>query len=77
MYPFPLAEEILTEPLEIRGGELVVPDGAGLGIEVNENIVERYPFIPGPWSFFHLESPGETIAVTGDHSLKWVNEKEA
>jgi L-alanine-DL-glutamate epimerase-like enolase superfamily enzyme len=72
MYPFPLAEEILAEPLEIKNGDLVVPNGAGLGIEINEAAIEKYPFIPGPWSFFRIDSPAQTIAVTGDHSVKWV-----
>jgi L-alanine-DL-glutamate epimerase-like enolase superfamily enzyme len=72
MYPFPLADEILTGPLDISKGRLTVPDGPGLGIEVDERVVDRYPFIPGPWSFFRIDSPPETIAVTGDHSVKWV-----
>jgi len=53
-------------------GYLVVPNGAGLGIEINEKVIEQYPFIPGPWSYFRLDSPSQTIAVTGDHSVKWV-----
>jgi hypothetical protein len=73
MYPFPLADEILSERPEIENGYLVLPDGPGIGIEINENVIEKYPFIPGPWSVFQLNSPAETIAVTGDHSLKWVN----
>jgi hypothetical protein len=72
MYPFPLSDEILTEPLEIEQGYLVVPEGPGLGIDIDERVIEKYPFIPGPWSVFRLESPPETIAVTGDHSIKWV-----
>jgi L-alanine-DL-glutamate epimerase-like enolase superfamily enzyme len=72
MYPFPLADEILTHPLEIVNGHLRVPDGPGLGVEIDEAVVDKYPFIPGPWSFFEITSPPETIAVTGDHSLKWV-----
>jgi len=72
MYPFPAAEEILKQPLDIHGGRLTVPKGPGLGIEVDERVAERYPFIPGPWSFFRIDSPAETIAVTGDHSVKWV-----
>jgi L-alanine-DL-glutamate epimerase-like enolase superfamily enzyme len=72
MYPFPAADEILVEPLDIRDGSLRMPDGPGLGIAVNEDVAARYPFIPGPWSFFRLDSPAETIAVTGDHSVKWV-----
>jgi L-alanine-DL-glutamate epimerase-like enolase superfamily enzyme len=71
MYPFPLATEILTEPLPIERGELVVPRGPGLGLKVNESVIERYPWIPGPWSVFRLDSPAETWYVNSDHSLKW------
>jgi L-alanine-DL-glutamate epimerase-like enolase superfamily enzyme len=72
MYPFPLADEILAEPLDIRDGHLVVPNGPGLGIDIDERVVDKYPFIPGPWSSFQINSPPQTIAVTGDHSLKWL-----
>jgi L-alanine-DL-glutamate epimerase-like enolase superfamily enzyme len=72
MYPFPIADEILKEPLEIANGRLVVPRKPGLGVDIDERVVEKYPFIPGPWSFFRIDSPPETIAVTGDHSVKWV-----
>jgi L-alanine-DL-glutamate epimerase-like enolase superfamily enzyme len=73
MYAFPLADEILKEPLQIERGNLIVPKGPGLGVEINEAVIEKYPFIPGPWSFFHINSPAETVAVTGDHSVKWVS----
>ena len=72
MYPFPLADDILGAPLDIRKGYLHLPDGHGLGLPVNEAVVEKYPFIPGPWSYFHQDSPKQSIAVTGDHSVKWV-----
>ena len=72
MYPFPLADEILTEPLDIVGGHLRLPDAPGLGIDIDERVVDRYPYVPGPWSYFDIESPRQTIALTGDHSLKWV-----
>jgi len=75
MYPFPLADEILKTPLEIRNGILSVPKGPGLGIDVDERVIEKYPWIPGPWSYFKIHSPPETIAVTGDHSVKWVEAK--
>ena len=75
MYPFPLADELLKEPLEIKNGIMTVPKGPGLGIEVDERVVEKYPFLPGPWSFFKTDSPPETVAVTGDHSVKWVEGK--
>jgi L-alanine-DL-glutamate epimerase-like enolase superfamily enzyme len=71
MYPFPLAAEILKDPLEVDGGHLLVPRAPGLGIEVDETVVDRYPWIPGPWSYFRTDSPAETRAVTSDHSVKW------
>ena len=71
MYPFPLASEILKDPLDLEGGDLVVPRGPGLGVTVDESVIERYPWIPGPWSFFRIDSPPETLAVTSDHSVKW------
>jgi L-alanine-DL-glutamate epimerase-like enolase superfamily enzyme len=73
MYPWPLAEEILRDPFEIDRGDLVVPNGPGLGIDIDERVIEKYPFIPGPWSFFRIDSPLETVAVTGDHSVKWIS----
>jgi L-alanine-DL-glutamate epimerase-like enolase superfamily enzyme len=72
MYPFPLADEILREPLSVERGDLIVPTGPGLGVEIDECVIEKYPFIPGPWSFFKIDSPPETVAVTGDHSVKWI-----
>ncbi len=71
MYEFPLAADILKEPLSIENGNLIVPRGPGLGIDVDESVVERYPWIPGPWSYFRTDSPAETWAVTSDHSVKW------
>jgi L-alanine-DL-glutamate epimerase-like enolase superfamily enzyme len=72
MYPFPLAAAILKDPLPVEGGQLTVPREPGLGVHVDESVIERYPWIPGPWSSFRLESPPGTWAVTADHSVKWV-----
>jgi L-alanine-DL-glutamate epimerase-like enolase superfamily enzyme len=71
MYPFPLAAEILAQPLNLDHGDLIVPRAPGLGVAVDESVIERYPWIPGPWSFFHTDSPCETRAVSSDHSVKW------
>jgi hypothetical protein len=71
MYPFPLAHEILATPLEIERGELVVPQAPGLGVEINAEVIHKYPWIPGPWSWFELDSPREKFAVIGDHSIKF------
>jgi L-alanine-DL-glutamate epimerase-like enolase superfamily enzyme len=66
MYPFPLAAEILNEPLEVDRGQLTVPRTAGLGVTVDESVVERYPWIPGPWSYFRTDSPAVSQPVTAD-----------
>jgi hypothetical protein len=71
MYPFPLAREILRDSLEVVRGEFIVPREPGIGVEVNEGAIEKYPWIPGPWSYFRLESPPGIWAVTSDHSIKW------
>jgi len=71
MYPFPLAAEILKDPLELDHGDLIVPRAPGLGVAVDESVIERYPWIPGPWSYFHIASPAETRAVMSDHSVQW------
>jgi len=55
MYPFPLASEVLKDPLQLDNGDLIVPKGAGLGVEVDESVIERYPWIPGESSFSGLE----------------------
>ena len=72
MYEFPLAHEILAKPLEIERGDLIVSREPGLGVIVNEAVIEKYPWRPGPWSYFTLISPAETYAVVSDHSIKWV-----
>ncbi|HLK18271.1 MAG TPA: mandelate racemase/muconate lactonizing enzyme family protein [Bryobacteraceae bacterium] len=71
MYPFPLAAEVLSAPLQIDHGDLIVPNRPGLGVEVDESVIQRYPFAPGPWSFFDVASPRETHPVTGGHSETW------
>jgi L-alanine-DL-glutamate epimerase-like enolase superfamily enzyme len=71
MYPFPLASEILKGELEIAQGDLVVPAGPGLGVEVDERVIERYPWIPGPWSTWAIEGSGQVRGLFSDHSEKW------
>src|SRR5580692_9103617 len=66
MYPFPLAAEILSDPPQIDHGDLVVSREPGLGVKIDERAIEKYPWIPGPWSYFRTDSPAETHAVTSD-----------
>jgi len=71
MYPFPLAEEILAEPLPVSKGMLQIDRARpGLGIDVNERVVERFPWVSGPWSVFKIDSPAQTWAVGGDHTRR-------
>jgi L-alanine-DL-glutamate epimerase-like enolase superfamily enzyme len=71
MYPFDLAWEILKTPLKVEDGELIVPALPGLGVEVDEAVIDRYPWIPGAWSSFTLIDPPGEWQVTSDHSLPW------
>ena len=75
MYPFPVAQEILKEPLQIENGYLTTPKGPGFGIDVPTDLASKYPFQPGPWSYFKLDDPPSEVAVTGDHSIQWVDTK--
>lgn len=40
--PNPMQDELITNPLVHRGGEIALPEGAGLGVEVDESVVEKY-----------------------------------
>ena len=71
MYPFPLAAEILKDPVEISQGDLILPTGPGLGVEVDERVIARYPWIPGPWSTWEFEGPGHVRGMYSDPSEKW------
>lgn len=42
VFPNPLVDDLLVEPLDWREGYLHVPDGPGLGIEVRDEVVEKY-----------------------------------
>jgi L-alanine-DL-glutamate epimerase-like enolase superfamily enzyme len=55
MYPFPLADDILKSPLDPSDGELTVPDSPGLGVEVDLDALNEYPYVEGPWTEFHYE----------------------
>jgi len=77
MYPFPLADEILTEPLAIEAGDLIMSDSPGLGVEINEDVVTKYPYIKGAWSIFEIDSPRQTLHLSGDHALVWDAGKHA
>ncbi len=38
---------LLTRPIEASGGQVEVPTGPGLGVDLNEAVFDRYPYDPG------------------------------
>jgi L-alanine-DL-glutamate epimerase-like enolase superfamily enzyme len=52
---FPLAGEIVKQPVTIERGELIVPRTPGIGVEIDETVIWRYPWIA---------SPKETVTMT-------------
>ncbi|MDZ5811404.1 mandelate racemase/muconate lactonizing enzyme family protein [Halorubrum sp. AD140] len=52
MYPFDLAFDIIQETIEVKNGTLSVPEGPGLGITVNLDVIDEYPPTDGAWTEF-------------------------
>jgi L-alanine-DL-glutamate epimerase-like enolase superfamily enzyme len=74
MYPFPLSDELVPDAPFPEKGELSLPEGPGLGVFVDESVFDKYPYRPGPWSIFELDSPPTRLALSGDHALPWAVE---
>jgi L-alanine-DL-glutamate epimerase-like enolase superfamily enzyme len=55
MYPFDLAFDLIQGEPDVEDGVLSVSDDPGLGVEVNMDVVEEYPYIEGPWTEFHYD----------------------
>lgn len=49
MFQGPLQWEILKNKPHIEDGHLHMPDAAGLGVELADDIAERFPYIEGGW----------------------------
>lgn len=43
-------EEIVDEPIKVKNGYIDIPNRPGLGVELNEDAVKKYPYIEGPKS---------------------------
>jgi L-alanine-DL-glutamate epimerase-like enolase superfamily enzyme len=52
MYPHPLAFEILATDLAVDDGVFHLPEGPGLGVDLDRSALEAYPFREGPWTEF-------------------------
>lgn len=44
MFPFPLGDNLLKQSVMIENGSIVLPDSPGVGVEVNESVIQRYPW---------------------------------
>ncbi|WP_435361752.1 mandelate racemase/muconate lactonizing enzyme family protein [Haloarchaeobius sp. DFWS5] len=55
MYPFDLAFDIVEGQPSVDDGVLTLSDDPGLGIEVDFDALEDYPFTDGPWTEFHYD----------------------
>ena len=75
MYPYALSDELVPDAPTPLNGELLLPEGSGLGVTVDEGMLEKYPYQPGPWSIFEVESPPSKLALSGDHALPWADEE--
>lgn len=75
MYPYPLSDGLVPDAPRPLQGELDLPDGPGLGVTVDEGMLDEYPYLPGPWSIFELESPPSKLALSGDHALPWADDE--
>ncbi|RQP10306.1 MAG: mandelate racemase/muconate lactonizing enzyme family protein [Parapedobacter sp.] len=57
----PLHSEIMVEELTLKSGFLLPPEHPGLGIELTEDVMRRYPFIPGSGEFNSV--PGKILTT--------------
>ena len=47
MVNYPLQNDLLLEPFNIKNGYLLPPTTPGLGVELAETIIEKYRYVPG------------------------------
>ncbi|MFC4986525.1 mandelate racemase/muconate lactonizing enzyme family protein [Saliphagus infecundisoli] len=55
MYPFDLAFDLVEGEPPVANGRLELPNDPGLGIEVDLDVVEEYPFREGAWTEFEYD----------------------
>ncbi len=49
MFQGPLQWEMLKEKPQIEDGHLLLPEAPGLGVELADDLAERFPYIEGGW----------------------------
>ena len=53
-------KEYSGEPLRLRDGHFELPQGPGLGIELDEDVIARHPYQPRP--FYDIRYPDGAVA---------------
>ena len=51
-----LRDDLFIEPLKMENGEIIIPDLPGLGIEITDEIIAKYPYQPGRIQRFKVEA---------------------
>ena len=72
------SDDLLAEPLTIRGGHLRVPEGPGLGVTVDEAALARYRMAPPyeityPPQLLSVVWPGGRVVHYADMNQMWVD----
>lgn len=55
MYPFSLAFDIVAGTPSVEDGRLTLSDDPGVGVEVDFDVIDDYPFEEGPWTEFRYD----------------------
>jgi galactonate dehydratase len=48
----PEREDVLIEPLELKGGQFTLPTKPGLGVELNKAALKKYPYQDREWDHY-------------------------
>jgi hypothetical protein len=56
--------DLLSAPIAWEGGYVVVPDGPGLGVELNEALAREHPY---EGDRLHLEMHSQLLDYRGDN----------
>jgi galactonate dehydratase len=57
----PLHSELIGDSLQIKNGYVLPPEKPGLGVELTEKTINKYPFVPGTGEFNSV--PGKILTT--------------
>ena len=62
----PWRDAVATPPIEVDDGRVAIPDGPGLGIELDETELAKHPFVPRDLNLLEDESILERSVLPED-----------